>query len=284
MLFRSIPTLYAWSLAYGRNLLTGEPSPAGQWRVRNLVAWVRPNPPVGALGDKFRPATSYLIIATRARDRYFDLDAVRTPANEANKRPSVSKREGIPGRADQVVAPLGPDGQRIISHPAGKPPLDWWEIPVRGYQGAHYAVYPPELCVRPIEAMCPRRVCTTCGEPSRRIAETTNAVGKATGRRAWRENGTDGVGAGHSGEFAEKVSSAPTAERVTLGWSDCGHGTWRPGHVLDPFAGSGTTLAVAVGHGRAATGIDIDARNADLARERLGMFLTVDDPSAEVAS
>ena len=279
-----IPTLYAWSLAYGRNLLTGAPSPAGKWRVRNLVAWVRPNPAVGALGDKFRPATSFLTIACRARDRYFDLDAVRTPANEANKRPSVNKREGIPGRADQVIAPLGPDGQRIISHPAGKPPLDWWEIPVRGYQGAHYAVYPPELCVRPIEAMCPRRVCTTCGEPSRRIAETTNAVGKATGRRAWRENGTDGVGAGHSGEIVEKVSSAPTAERVTLGWSDCGHGTWRPGHVLDPFAGTGTTLAVAVGHGRAATGIDIDARNADLARERLGMFLTVDDPRAEVAS
>jgi len=278
-----IPTLYAWSLAYGRNLLTGEPSPAGQWRVRNLVAWVRPNPPVGALGDKFRPATSFLTIACRARDRYFDLDAVRTPANEANKRPSVSKREGIPGRADQVVAPLGPDGQRIISHPAGAPPLDWWEIPVRGYQGAHYAVYPPELCVRPIEAMCPRRVCTTCGQPSRRIAETTNAIGKATGRRSWRENGTDGVGAGHSGEIVEKVSSAPTAERVTLGWSDCGHGTWRPGHVLDPFAGTGTTLAVAVGHGRAATGIDIDARNVDLARERLGMFLTIHHPRAEVA-
>src|SRR5690606_21204494 len=74
-----IPTLYAWSLAYGRNLLTGAPSPAGRWRVRNLVAWVRPNPPVCALRDKFRPATSYLTIATRARNRYFDLDAARTP-------------------------------------------------------------------------------------------------------------------------------------------------------------------------------------------------------------
>ena len=47
-----IPWLYALSLAYGRNMLTGEPSPAGQWRVRNVVAWCRPNPPVGALGDK----------------------------------------------------------------------------------------------------------------------------------------------------------------------------------------------------------------------------------------
>ncbi len=36
-----IPQLYGASLAYGRNLLTGEPSPAGQWRVRNVVRWVR---------------------------------------------------------------------------------------------------------------------------------------------------------------------------------------------------------------------------------------------------
>jgi DNA modification methylase len=47
--------------------------------------------------------------------------------------------------------------------------------------------------------------------------------------------------------------------------------------VLDPFAGSGTTLAVATGHGRDAIGIDLDERNAELALERVGpMFLTVE--------
>ena len=42
-----------------------------------------------------------------------------------------------------------------------------------------------------------------------------------------------------------------------------------------PAAFSGTTLAVATGHGRDAIGIDIDSRNADLALERVGMFLTL---------
>src|SRR5690606_38053034 len=190
-----IPTLYAWSLAYGRNLLTGEPSPAGKWRIRNLVAWVRPNPPVGALGDKFRPATSFLTIATRARDRYFDLDAVRTPSEDTRPR----NTNGPKALGHDDPAHMRKYDTRT-TNPAGAPPLDWWHIPPGGYEGAHYAVYPEALCVRPIEAMCPHRVCTTCGEPSRRIAETTNAVGKATGRRAWRENGSDGVGAGHSGE------------------------------------------------------------------------------------
>jgi 16S rRNA G966 N2-methylase RsmD len=59
----------------------------------------------------------------------------------------------------------------------------------------------------------------------------------------------------------------------TLGWSDCGHDTWRRGHILDPFAGSGTSLAAAAETGRDATGIDIDDRNTWLVRERVGLFL-----------
>jgi hypothetical protein len=51
---------------------------------------------------------------------------------------------------------------------------------------------------------------------------------------------------------------------VTLGWTDCGHDNYRPGVVLDPFAGTGTTLAVADCHGRDAIGIDIDERNRAL--------------------
>ena len=43
--------------------------------------------------------------------------------------------------------------------------------------------------------------------------------------------------------------------------------------VLDPFAGSGTTLAVTTGHGRNAIGIDLDERNLKLARQRVGFFL-----------
>lgn len=50
----------------------------------------------------------------------------------------------------------------------------------------------------------------------------------------------------------------------TLGWTDCGHGFYRPGLALDPFAGTGTTLCVAELHGRDSIGLDIDARNRDL--------------------
>lgn len=356
-----IPELYAASLAYGRNLLTGQPSPAGRWRVRNFKPWIRSNPPVGALGDKERPATSYVTVATRATDRYFDLDAVRTPF----AHPDHNERNHA--RGGPTSGTKGPNLDRgdlgagnFPSNTAGAPPLDWWhhvdailddeldaragkvqrggssqpgapvtpgrkpgtgsdaapgatrntegsasvgargvhlrrrleaagilttvdalDVSPKGYKGAHYAVWPPELVKRLLREMTPRRVCTTCGQPSRRI--TAKSDDYAARGRNWAD-AEDGRGKAAGRERNNHSGQPPgdhivAAEYVTVGWSDCGcpgDDRWRPGHVLDPFAGSGTTLAVAVGHGRDATGIDLDRRNAALAEGRVGMFLEVD--------
>jgi DNA modification methylase len=266
-----IPEAYMLSLAYGYNVLDrrGPDSPAGRWRVRNMVAWVRPNPPVGALADKFRPATSYITVATRARDRWFDLDAVRQPLSAK----TLTVADGTPPSAKNNGSPSGHHRQDRLNNPAGAPPLDWWEITPGGYAGAHYAVFPAELPKRLIDSMCPRKVCTTCGEPSRRITERPDALGRTSSVG----HASGGLSRRPKSETGYRVPDNTTV--ITTGWSDCGHDTWRPGLVLDPFAGSGTTLAVASGMARDSIGIDLDSRNADLARNRVGMFLTVDDPA-----
>jgi hypothetical protein len=80
-------------------------------------------------------------------------------------------------------------------------------------------------------------------------------------------------------EIPERLSGGTDHQKVipTGEWTDCGHDNWRPGRVRDPFAGSGTTLAVAHGHGHDAIGFDLDERNLELAREWVGpMFFTAD--------
>jgi len=261
----SVPWLYSLSLAYGRNLLNHEHT-IDPWRVRNVIAWCRPNPPVGALGDKFRPATSYMTIACVGQKRYFDLDAVRT--EHAGGDLSGGKVRRKADTRNDNGTPYYNEG-----NPAGAPPLDYWEIPTQPYKGSHYATWPEALLERPIKAMCPAKVCTVCGKPSERITELAGYVdstGAVHDGVVWGSGMATGRGA-----HTFKLDWTKTRQNTTLGWSDCGHDAWRTGVVLDPFGGSGTTLAVAQGLGRSAIGIDLDARNADLARERVGMFLEV---------
>jgi len=281
-----IPHMFTGSLAYGRNLLTGEPSPAGEWRIRNVICWARPNPPVGALGDKFRPATSYITVACKGKTRYFDLDAVRGESVDAGVR---RVGEALASRTPDRGSDWGnADKQRSIANPAGAPPLDWhaddhpedgdwlWKMSTQPYAGSHYATFSLKLPKRLIEAMCPLKVCVTCGVPSTRIVGGavyvhTDGRGEVADLPEWKWGG-DVVGKSRqgSGDPGNMTRTAPT-----LGWSDCGHDNWRTGVTLDPFAGSGTTLEAAQAVGRHAIGIDLDERNADLAQARVGMFLEV---------
>lgn len=259
-----IPTLFTWSLAYGRNLLRPDHE-IDKWRIRNLIVWCRPNPPVGALADKFRPASSYLTVACKSKSRWFDLDAVRSSPKYPNER--LVGENGYRGPNGEELA------RNSADNPGGAPPLDWWEVTTQPYKGSHYATWPEKLLTKPILAMCPERVCTICGEPSRRIVERDkDAIAKNLEVRDGRSK--DGRGDEHG---YDSYGGFETASTKTIGWTDCGHASWRNGVVLDPFGGSGTTGAVASGVGRDSIMIDIDSRNAELARDRIGMFLTVED-------
>lgn len=263
-----VPELFRFALVYGTNPLTGRETE--RWRIRNVIRWCRPNPAPGALADKFRPATSEMVVACTSRRRYFDSDAVRA-APKNGLAPDKPVGEGLyRGHPKESGSASRPDR---VSNIAGTPPLDWWEISTEPYQGSHYATWPSALLVKPILAMCPQRVCTVCGRPSERIVDVEHTANRSTN--------------GPQSKARRKYSPgyAVRADRVSqiLGWTDCGH-DWRNGVVLDPFAGTGTTLAVATGHGRDAIGIDLDGRNAHLARERVGMWLEVEHFAREVVT
>lgn len=203
-----VPELLRFTMAYGFNPLTGRETE--RWRIRNVVRWCRPNPPVGALADKFRPATSEMLVACVGGKRYFDLDAVRVPFTG---HPGVGTgiRKGQNGAQDHDRRPDDLPTRKNTHE--GAPPLDWWEISTAPYKGSHYATWPPDLLTRPILAMCPQRVCMVCGTPSERIAETTNATGKASVRNRSMADRVDGP--------LVSTLQPRHCDRQTLGWTEC---------------------------------------------------------------
>lgn len=324
-----IPEIFRFSLVYGVNPLTGRETP--RWRARNVVRHFRPNPPVGALGGKYRPATSEWLVVMKGERRYFDLDSVRTEPKSGHAGEVMGLGPGKVNGAWRGVTDGGGRDQILASHPAGAPPLDWWDdddlewrdaagmvLPTQPYSGAHYAVFSERVVARLLEPMCPRRVCRVCGKPSERITDVTHQPNRTTnGPQSIDRRHLNGGSAGFDVR-ADRIAS-------TLGWTECGCGDnceattwridacptldddgnpvldkkgrpkmvktrvvdnvgrcadpshWRPGLVLDPFGGSGTTGSVANGHGRDAILIDLNPENLELARQRLGMFLDTDE-------
>ena len=299
-----LDTLYPACLAYGANLLSGEVSPAGRWRIRNLIVWARPNPPVGALGDKFRPATSYITVACKSPRRWFDLDAVRgapSPKTNARTAKGVDRQQSAGKSADDERRGGNFSTLDTLHEVGGSPPLDWhaddhpedgdwlWKMSPQGFAGSHYATFPMALPTRLIKAMCPERVCTVCGAPSERITKV-EYVEHSPGTAAKQHQSARGVAA--SGSTVLAIDSSFThgrADKVTetLGWTDCECSDddthWRTGRVLDPFAGSGTTLVAAHNESRDAIGIDLDSRNVAMVEDRLGPLVAACDLTVNTA-
>lgn len=331
-----IPDAYALSLEYGWNMLNPTEK-CDRWRVRNKIVWHRPNPPVGALGDKVRPSTSYITTACVSKDRWFDLDSERSALTahsptidrssskyhngddlRSGRRrlgdydaesqsagaplldcwtfdepPPIEPKSNTHRRTAKGVDSVERTGKsstrggnwaslKELGETGGAPLLDCWTIPTQPYSGAHYATFPMELPRRLINLMCPMHVCRECGEPRRRITGEPEYVNSKTGKPATTlhfRNGQHVDGQGNTVNTDGQGDRAAMRVAPTLGWSDCGHDNYRRGIVLDPFAGSGTTLAVATGLGRDAIGIDLDSRNLELARDRIGMFLTEEVPA-----
>lgn len=139
-----IPELFGASLAYGRNLLTGEP--CRQWITRPSVTWCKPAPTPGEIHDKFREATELIVWAAKQPAYYFDLDAVREPGN-GYERANNAARATPPGQRPRSVADT--------TNPKGVPPKTWWVINTSSYAEAHFATFPAELITRPVLASCP---------------------------------------------------------------------------------------------------------------------------------
>ncbi len=207
------------------------------WIVRNKVVWSKtnalPSPATNRLSNRWEP----FYFLARRRDYFYDLDAIRVPLTS---KPTRGSQKITPDEVRGELAGTRAGLQRLAregrkGHPLGKNPGDVWSLPTGRRRGAHFAVFPEALVRRPIQATVPACVCTACGKPWRRSKRHVRYLGDTPLPRPLVACGC----------------MAPT----------------RPGLVLDPFCGSGTTLKVAAELGRDWLGIELNPGFAEAARE-----------------
>lgn len=241
------------------------------WTVRNRIVWVKEAGMPDPAKDRLKSRHEFIIHFTpRRRGYYYDQF----------------------GYAEKYGNGTGPS--------------DVWQIGFRRDMSRHLAPYPVELVDRILTLACPEQVCTCCGKPRERIVRRTAKLdpSRPQAKRAMElaeENGltpdhiaaVQATGISDAGKAmlvqtgtgrnsaAVKALAAEAkavlggyfreftfAKRETVGWTDCGcDGPFRPGIVLDPFMGTGTTLRAAGDTGRSAIGVDL-AQKAESKRSK----------------
>ncbi len=161
-------------------------------------------------------------------------------------------------------------------NPAGRNKRSVWTVATAPYPEAHFATYPPDL-IKPciMAGSSAKGCCAKCGAPWERIVERSGGtIGNswhdhsndlAVGQRCTDPRGKGSIG--RSGEEPYKVE--------TLGWQPtCRHeAEIQPCTILDCFAGSGTTGAVALELGRKAVLIELNPSYVKLIEERCNTTL-----------
>jgi len=125
--------------------------------------------------------------------------------------------------------------------------------------------FPEKLIIRPILSSCPEWICNKCGKARIRITndKSLERYELAKDDPRYRPARYDKKYPGQGMRYHQTT---------TIGWTDCDcdlKDKYKPGVVLDPFAGSGTTLAMAKRLGRQFIGYEIVKSYIPLIRKRL---------------
>ena len=158
----------------------------------------------------------------------------------------------------------------IVEHFADKP--DVWSIPPQPYKMAHFATFPEKLIEPMIKSSCPEWICKKCGKARVRIISNQSKAGFTEKEyKEWeKKTGIVGQDRGNRARLGLKMKGTVKYERKTIGWTDCGCGAgFRPGVVLDPFMGAGTTTVVAKKLGRSWLGIELSPEYIKIAEKRI---------------
>jgi len=228
---------------------------ADGWWLRQDIIWHKPNPMPESVRDRCTKAHEYVFLMTKS-DRYFyDAEAVSEAA--------TCERMRGPALHPDTVSTNGNSGLARREFTGTRNRRSVWTVTTKPYKGAHFATMPPqlaELCI--LAGTSAEGCCAECGAPMERVVERN---------RVPTRPGADTKVTGDAMTDGNRDPQRHVTTSKTTGWqATCQHTAgFVPCTVLDPFGGSGTTLAVAAENGRSGIACELNPEYVKLAEDRI---------------
>jgi len=234
------------------------------WWIRSVVVWAKKSPMPESIADRPTSAWEPIFLLAKSERYFYDAEAVRQPDKGLDHRRTVLTPPDCSGNGHLPT-------HRGIRSSDGRDGLganlrNVWHLAHEPYAEAHFATFPTEIPRRAIKAGTSERgCCPACGAPWRRVVAREKLTRERPNALTKRD-GDEGTG----NHCANTVAGVATR---TTGWEPtcpCPPAEPVPCMVLDPFLGSGTTIAVARELGRHGVGCELNPEYAALARIRIG--------------
>lgn len=243
---------------------------ADGWVMRNDCVWHKKSAmPESVRGWQFQGddlrcgswrhtrAHEYVFQFVKGMQYWSDSEIVKEASDFAGVTISLGDKSFSKGQANGAnVSASGNGKSETYQVPSGRNPRSVFSPSPSPYSGAHFATFPKEL-IRPlILSSVPRRCCPECGQGWAAVVEKENrAVNEREGaaQRLRCAGAISGGTANVTLGVTHLNQSSISGYRSTC---QCNREDYKPGIVLDPFVGSGTTLEVARECGVRAIGLD----------------------------
>jgi len=255
---------------------------ADGWWLRSDIIWHKPNCMPESVTDRPTKAHEYVFLLTKSARYFYDAEAIREPICDASlqriNQSTFDRQTGGEKDYGKTGVNMNRSMRQTLENFAesakngqGRNKRTVWTIPTAAYSGAHFATFPTAL-IEPMIAAGTSQwgCCRKCGAPFERVVERT-FDGEYNDKEATAQRlRCEGVITGGT----EKVTLGRTehVKQKTTGWQPtctCPPADPIPCTVLDPFSGAGTTALQADRMGRDAIIIDLNAKYAEMSRERI---------------
>jgi DNA modification methylase len=245
------------------------------WYLRQDIIWAKPNPMPESVTDRCTKSHEYIFLLSKSPKYFYDHVAIKEKAVGGNTG-AAGKFKRVGSKREQTIPNQGygthrPDRDDVIYNGPTRNRRSVWNVATKPYKGAHFATFPKKLIEPCILAGCPEKVCSSCGSPWERIIEKPKMPSVDESNVNRYGNGSAGVHRKVGQAYQDWRDANPdktVGERPTC---NC-NAIPKPGTVLDPFSGSGTTLEVAMEHSRSGVGLELNPDYIKLSLQRLERF------------